>query len=313
MNATIFFHILSTISFENCGKLLTFADENFFPYLNVTAMILFPNAKINIGLQVTARRPDGYHDLDTVFYPIPLCDALEIVEATAPDAPDCTLHLLGAPLAGNLDDNLVVKAVRLLRSEGYLFPPVDIWLTKHIPSGAGLGGGSSDAAFTLVMLNTLFGLDISDDHLEVLAARLGADCAVFIRNRPVYATGIGNIFTPLSIDLAGYHLVVVKPDIFVSTREAFQGVVPCPPAITLQHKVTQPVAQWKELITNDFETSIFPLHPTLSDLKQRLYHQGAVYASMSGSGSALYALYTPESSLPVAADYPDCFFFTADL
>lgn len=276
-------------------------------------MILFPNAKINIGLQVTSRRADGYHDLDTVFYPIPLCDALEVVASPDADAPDCTLHLLGAPLEGDPDDNLVVKAVRLLRSEGYRFPAVDIWLTKHIPSGAGLGGGSSDAAFTLVLLNSLFTLGISDDRLEELAARLGADCAVFVRNRPVYATGIGNIFTPLALDLIGYTLVVVKPDIFVSTREAFQGVTPCPPEVTLLHKVTLPVEEWRGTITNDFEDSIFPLHPALGDIKQRLYDQGAVYASMSGSGSALFALFAPDADVPDAATFPGCFFFEARL
>lgn len=272
-------------------------------------MILFPNAKINIGLQVTSRRADGYHDLDTVFYPIPLCDALEVVASPDADAPDCTLHLLGAPLEGDPDDNLVVKAVRLLRSEGYRFPAIDIWLTKHIPSGAGLGGGSSDAAFTLVLLNNLFTLGISDDRLEELAARLGADCAVFIRNRPVYATGIGNIFTPIPLDLTGYTLVVVKPDIFVSTREAFQGVTPCPPDVTLLHKDTLPIEQWRTTITNDFENSIFPLHPELADIKQRLYLHGATYAAMSGSGSAIYALFADGTVTPEASDFPDCFFF----
>lgn len=276
-------------------------------------MILFPNAKINIGLQVTARRADGYHDLDTVFYPIPLCDALEVVEATAPDAPLCTLHLAGAPLEGNPDDNLVVRAVQLLRSEGYVFPPVEVWLTKHIPSGAGLGGGSSDAAFTLVMLNSLFALGISDDRLEAFAARLGADCAVFVRNRPVYATGIGNIFTPLSLTLAGYTLVVVKPDVFVSTREAFRGVTPCPPDVTLLHKVEAPVSEWSALITNDFESSIFPLHPELPALKERLYALGADYAAMSGSGSALYALFPGAAPTVTPTLFPNCFFFKSPL
>lgn len=283
-------------------------------------MILFPNAKINIGLQVTARRADGYHDLDTVFYPIPLCDALEVVpiaDTATPDAVNanagCTLHLLGTPLDGNPADNLVVKAVRLLRSEGYVFPPVEIWLTKRIPSGAGLGGGSSDAAFMLTMLNRLFTLGISHTRLEELAARLGADCAVFIRNRPVYATGIGNILTPLSLSLSGYTLVVVKPDIFISTREAFRGITPCPPDVTLLHKVKAPVAQWKELITNDFEAGIFSLHPELKALKERLYRLGATYAAMSGSGSALYALFTDRADTLTADDFPGCFFFKTRL
>ena len=276
-------------------------------------MILFPNAKINIGLQVTARRPDGYHDLDTVFYPIPLCDALEIVARTDGEGDDCTLHLLGAPLEGDVADNLVVKAVRLLRSEGYTFPPVEIWLTKRIPSGAGLGGGSSDAAFTLVMLNGMFALGIDDDRLEVLAARLGADCAVFVRNRPVYATGIGNIFTPLPLSLQGYTLVVVKPDVFVSTREAFRGITPCQPDVTLESKVAAPVSEWSGSITNDFEPSIFALHPELGAIKEQLYRQGAIYAAMSGSGSALYALFSTSHADVTQQHFPGCFFFKTTL
>ena len=279
-------------------------------------MITFPNAKINIGLQVTARRPDGYHDLDTVFYPIPLCDALEVVEKDAADGSDCTLHLTGTPLEGCPDDNLVVKAVRLLRSEGYVFPSVEVWLTKRIPSGAGLGGGSADAAFMLTTLNTMFALGIGDDRLEQLAARLGADCAVFIRNRPAYATGIGDRLTPLPLSLDGMTLVVVKPDLFISTREAFQGVVPCPPTETLQQKVLRPVSEWNGLISNDFEATTVPLHPELPMLKQTLYDRGALYASMSGSGSALYALFAPSdsSTIPVCADdFPGCFFYATVL
>lgn len=271
-------------------------------------MILFPNAKINIGLQVTGKRPDGYHNLDTVFLPIPLKDSLEVVEKKQDDGNECTLHLRGQALDGNPSDNLVVRAYRLLKEEGFELPAVDVWLYKQIPSGAGLGGGSSDAAFMLKMLNTLFHLHIGDDQLERYAARLGADCAVFIRNRAVYATGIGDILTPIDLCLKGYTLVVIKPDIFVSTREAFQGVTPAIPALTLDHKIELPLGEWRDTIVNDFERSIFPIHPTLAQLKEKLYSLGAIYASMSGSGSALYGIY-PATDCPAApSDFKGCFF-----
>lgn len=281
---------------------------------NISIMILFPNAKINLGLQVTSRRPDGYHNLDTVFLPIPLRDSLEVVARPDSDsATDCVLHLLGNTLEGNPDDNLVTKAYRLLKQEHDL-PPVEVWLYKHIPSGAGLGGGSADAAFMLTMLNGMFALGIDDDRLEAYATTLGADCPIFIRNKPVYATGIGNIFSPIDLSLSGYHIVVVKPSVFVSTREAFRYVKPAEPAITLDKKILRPVEEWRHIITNDFEFSVFPQYPQLGFIKDALYEQGAVYASMSGSGSALYGLFRPDA-LPhdLHALFPDCFCWTAPL
>lgn len=253
-------------------------------------MITFPHAKINIGLQVTERRPDGYHNLDTVFYPIPLHDALEVIEAKDAEY-DCKLHLSGVDIAGDPDSNLVVRAYRLLASD-YPLPPVDIHLHKHIPTGAGLGGGSADASFMLRLLNEMFTLNISTEKLEAYAAQLGADCPFFITGTPVYATGIGNEFHPISLDLSGFYLVVVKPDVFVSTKEAYSMVHPEKPEVTLDKKIIAPINEWHSTISNDFEKGIFALHPELQEIKNKLYQLGAQYAAMSGSGSALFGLFT---------------------
>ena len=253
-------------------------------------MITFPHAKINIGLQVTERRPDGYHNLDTVFYPIPLHDALEVIEAKDAEY-DCKLHLSGVDIAGDPDSNLVVRAYRLLASD-YPLPPVDIHLHKHIPTGAGLGGGSADASFMLRLLNEMFTLNISTEKLEAYAAQLGADCPFFITGTPVYATGIGNEFHPISLDLSGFYLVVVKPDVFVSTKEAYSMVHPEKPEVTLNKKIIAPINEWHSTISNDFEKGIFALHPELQEIKNKLYQLGAQYAAMSGSGSALFGLFT---------------------
>ena len=252
-------------------------------------MITYPHAKINIGLQVTERRPDGYHNLDTVFYPIPIHDALEVIVAEGADY-DCRLHISGIAIEGDTDNNLVVRAYRLLAAD-YTLPSVDIYLHKHIPTGAGLGGGSADASFMLRLLNEMFELGITTDKLEGYATKLGADCPFFITSNPVYATGIGNEFHPIELDLSGWHLAVVKPDVFVSTKEAYSMVKPEKPEVTLDKKITRPIAEWKETISNDFEKGIFALHPELADIKEKLYTLGAKYAAMSGSGSALFGLF----------------------
>ncbi|MBR5963813.1 MAG: 4-(cytidine 5'-diphospho)-2-C-methyl-D-erythritol kinase [Bacteroidaceae bacterium] len=279
-------------------------------------MIVFPNAKVNIGLQVTGKRADGYHNLDTVFYPIPLRDSLEIIVDKHPsdDAEaHCRLNLLGHALEGNPDDNLVVRAWRLLREEGYEVPSVEVWLYKQIPSGAGLGGGSSDAAFMLSTLDSMLSLHIGQEELERLAGKLGADCPFFIENKPARATGTGNILTPLSLSLSGYDIVVVKPPVFVSTREAYSRITPALPETTLEEKIQLPVSLWKEHITNDFEACVFPLHPELPAIKQKLYDSGAVYASMSGSGSALYGLFPSGACKLTAQDFEGCFVWKASL
>ncbi|WP_308551223.1 4-(cytidine 5'-diphospho)-2-C-methyl-D-erythritol kinase [uncultured Mediterranea sp.] len=259
-------------------------------------MITFPNAKINLGLNITEKRPDGYHNLETIFYPIPLEDALEACPRK--EGPGCySLSQSGLSIEGDAENNLVVKAYKLL-DETYHLPPVDIYLHKHIPSGAGLGGGSADAAFMLKLLNRMYRLNLTDDQLEAYAARLGADCAFFVRNQPTYAEGIGNIFSPVELSLAGWQLLLVKPNIFVSTRDAFARIRPRHPERNLRNLINQPVESWKDSIINDFEESVFPQFPAIGDIKTELYHLGAVYASMSGSGSSVYGLFAPDAVLP---------------
>lgn len=259
-------------------------------------MITFPNAKINLGLNITEKRPDGYHNLETIFYPIPLEDALEACPRK--EGPGCySLSQSGLSIEGDAENNLVVKAYKLL-DETYHLPPVDIYLHKHIPSGAGLGGGSADAAFMLKLLNRMYRLNLTDDQLEAYAARLGADCAFFVRNQPTYAEGIGNIFSPVELSLTGWQLLLVKPDIFVSTRDAFARIRPRHPERNLRDLINQPVESWKDSIINDFEESVFPQFPAIGAIKTELYHLGAVYASMSGSGSSVYGLFAPDAVLP---------------
>lgn len=261
-------------------------------------MITFPNAKINLGLNITEKRPDGYHNLETIFYPIPLEDALEVCPRKEGEG-KYSLSQSGLTIEGDADKNLVVKAYKLL-DEACGLPPADIYLHKHIPSGAGLGGGSADAAFMLKLLNETYNLKLTDDQLEEYAARLGADCAFFVRNRPTYAEGIGNIFSPVELSLAGWQLLLVKPDIFVSTRDAFARICPRRSQSNLKDIIGQPVESWKDCMVNDFEESVFPQFPAIGDIKTELYRLGAVYASMSGSGSSVYGLFAPGTSLPDA-------------
>lgn len=255
-------------------------------------MITYPNAKINLGLNIISKRPDGYHNLETVFYPIPLCDTLSVEAMPAGTQPqsDYLFNIEGTPVDCAPEKNLVIKAFRLLQSE-YPLAPVQISMRKDIPFGAGLGGGSADAAFMLKMLNDHFDLKLSTEKLEEFAARLGADCAFFIQNRPTLAEGIGNIFTPISLSLKGYTLVLVKPEIHISTQEAYAKVHPHMPEHRIQDAICRPIEEWKDIIVNDFEESVFPNHPELDRIKQELYHQGAIYASMSGSGSSIYGIF----------------------
>ena len=261
-------------------------------------MICYPNAKINLGLNVVRKRPDGYHDLETVFYPIPLCDELEVMPSDQGDS-------------GLSEDNLVIKALRLLEKDGYPIGPVSIRLEKNIPSGAGLGGGSADATFMLRALTELFHLQISTEKLEEYAARLGADCAIFVQNKPVFAEGIGNIFTPINLSLKGYYLVVIKPDIFISTKVAFSQIHPAVPKTSLLDIIQCPVEEWKTMMHNDFEDSVFPQFPEIETLKDRLYETGALYASMSGSGSSLYGIYRGPQELQ--DKFPGCFYICLPL
>lgn len=248
-------------------------------------MIVFPNAKINLGLNVVSRRTDGYHNLETVFYPIPLCDVLEFLPAEK-----TSLQIVGKPVVGNVESNLVMRAYRLL-AEKFALPNLAICLQKNIPMGAGLGGGSSDAAFMLRALNDTFALQITDDELEKMAATLGADCAFFIRNKAAFATGIGNQLTPSKLSLNGFYLVLVKPDIHISTAEAYSQIVPKMWEIPLSQLLAQPISAWRNTICNDFEPSCFAEHPLLAHIKQQLYTFGATYAAMSGSGSTIYGIF----------------------
>lgn len=259
-------------------------------------MITFPNAKINLGLNITEKRPDGYHNLETIFYPIPIEDALEVNLLSSKDD-KYHLRQTGLEIAGEVENNLVVKAYKLLDEE-FSLPPINIHLFKHIPSGAGLGGGSADAAFMLKMVNMKFRLSLTDIQLEEYAARLGADCAFFIKNEPTYAEGIGNIFSPISISLKEYQFWLVKPNIFVSTRDAFSQIKPHHPNKSLKEIIQLPVEEWKSEMVNDFEESVFPQFPVIGEIKKEMYQQGAIYASMSGSGSSVYGLFKADAALP---------------
>lgn len=261
-------------------------------------MIVFPCAKINLGLNIVSKREDGYHNLETVFYPIPLYDALEIkyMDEKFPSDTACDLKVTGNAVDCDEQKNLVVKAYHILAAD-YQLPRIHTHLYKHIPSQAGLGGGSSDAAFMIRLLDERFRLNIGNPEMERYAARLGADCAFFIEAEPAYAEGIGDVLMPADGpdgNLQGYYLCVVKPDVAVSTKEAYSAITPKKPAKSCRDIVRQPIETWKEELVNDFEEPIFKMHPEQEAIKQKLYDQGAVYASMSGSGSALYGIFKEE-------------------
>lgn len=252
-------------------------------------MLDFPNAKINLGLYVTSRRPDGFHNLLSCFYPVQWCDALEILPA-----PEEKLSITGLPVPGDPATNLCLRAYRLLRQDHDL-PPVHLHLHKVLPMGAGLGGGSSDAAFTLRILNKLFGLNLKAPALENYARQLGSDCAFFIQNKPVVASERGDVFQPASLDLSGYTCVVVYPNIHITTAEAYGSIKPKEPSCTMELLLKQDVRVWKEVLHNDFEDALFPKYPELPQVKAKLYAAGAAYASMTGSGSAIYGLFAGEA------------------
>ncbi len=256
-------------------------------------MIIFPIAKVNLGLNVVERRPDGYHNLQTVFYPVGIQDALEIFPMAEdfPSEADCDIKVSNIPIEGDEQRNLVVRAYQLLKQDFPNLPRLHAHLYKGIPTQAGMGGGSSDASAMLRLLNTSFQLNLSDEKLISYASKLGADCAIFILNRPAYAEGIGEKLYPMDINLSGWYMAVVRPDIPVPTKEAFARIKPHFPQKCCRDIVMQPVETWKEELVNDFEESVFALHPELAAIKERLYQLGATYAAMSGSGSALFGLF----------------------
>lgn len=250
-------------------------------------MICFPNCKINLGLSVTKKGPDGYHLLETVFLPLDLHDVLEFLPAQ-----ETTFNIAGQKIPGPQEDNLVLKAYRILKQDFPSLPPIKIALLKQIPTGAGLGGGSADASFMLTALNTTFQLGLSPSQLEAYALRLGSDCPFFIRNTPQYAEGRGEQMKPMAVDLSSYLILLINPGLHISTSWAFAQLTPCPSRYPIQDLVsTMDLNEWKHKLINDFEEPVFHRHPKLREIKATLYQHGALYASMSGSGSTLFGIF----------------------
>lgn len=289
-------------------------------------MLEFVNAKINIGLQIVGKREDGYHNLQTVFYPVgkkagtaenpeAFCDILEITGGKTGETKEGKTGGTGETGAarGEMeflfsgrrvdcppDKNLVCRAARLFAENTGLEGRWLIHLDKHMPDGAGMGGGSADAAFALRMLNAVTGAGLVDAELVAMASKLGADCPFFIHNRPMYAEGTGDLFEEIGLDLGGYFLLAVKPAVYISTKEAFAGVTPKPGEFDLREIASLPIEKWRGKVKNDFEESIFPQFPITADIKEKLYKLGALYASMSGSGSTLYGIFDNRESAEVA-------------
>ncbi|MBJ6108382.1 4-(cytidine 5'-diphospho)-2-C-methyl-D-erythritol kinase [Hymenobacter sp. BT523] len=264
-------------------------------------MLVFPNAKLNLGLYVTQRRPDGFHSIESVFVPLPWTDALEILPA-APGQPT-SITLTGRPIPGDPATNLCVRAYELLQADFPQLPLAQLYLHKIVPIGAGLGGGSADAAFALTATNELFQLGLAPEALENYARRLGSDCAFFIRNQPVLAVEKGDVFEKIDLSLSGLTCVVVYPGLHIGTAEAYARIVPQAPKFPLREALAQPMATWRDTVSNDFETALTPAFPVLADIKQRLYEAGATYASLSGSGSAVYGLW-PAGAQPAPMAWP---------
>ena len=277
-------------------------------------MITFPVAKINLGLNVVEKRADGYHNLQTVFYPVPIMDALEIVPMSDgfPSDVDCDLKVTNITIEGDEQRNLVVRAYQLLKADFPDLPRVHAHLWKGIPTQAGMGGGSSDCGYMIRLLNETFDMGLSSEQMQQYAARLGADCAFFIESRACYAEGIGERLQPIDLDLSGWHIGVVRPDIPVPTKEAFSRIHPHYPALNCRDVVKQPVETWRDRLTNDFEESVFVLHPEIGAVKEQLYKMGATYAAMSGSGSALFGLFKDEPDA-LRQTFPDMFTFSGVL
>ena len=263
-------------------------------------MLVFPNAKLNLGLYVTQHRPDGFHTLESVFVPLPWTDAFEMLPAAT--GQPTRLTLTGRPIPGDPATNLCVRAYELLQADFPALPPVQLYLHKMVPIGAGLGGGSADAAFALRAANDLFRLGLSVEALEDYARRLGSDCAFFIQNKPVLAVEKGDVFEEIRLNLSGMACVVVYPNLHISTAEAYARISPQPPQHPLRESLQRPMSSWRDTVSNDFETALTPSYPVLAEIKQQLYKAGATYASLSGSGSAVYGLW--EASEPAAMTWP---------
>ena len=265
-------------------------------------MIVFPNCKINLGLQVLRKRSDGYHDLQTVFYPISLHDALEVIES----GNTTNLHVSGNVINTEPEENICIKAFNLLKKDFTTLPTIDIYLHKTIPSGAGLGGGSADGAFMLLLLNSKFNLKLSESDLLHYALQLGSDCPFFIKNVPSLATGRGEGLRSVTLTLSEYSIVLVNPGINVSTAWAFSQLRPEEDREELIEMIQLPLSQWKENVHNDFEEPIFRQYPEIKNVKESLYRKGAIYASMTGSGSTVYGLFEKQHKPDV--DFPAHYF-----
>ena len=249
-------------------------------------MIQFPNCKINLGLSILAKRADGYHELETVFYPIAISDALEILPAD-----NLTLTQTGITVPGDPSQNHCLKAYHLLKKDFPTLPAVQMHLHKNIPMGAGLGGGSSDGTTALMILNQQFTLGLNDQQLIAYASQLGSDCPFFVYNKACYATGRGEVLTPIQLDLSNYQFLLVHPGVHIATAWAFQQLNPHIKSESIQAIIEKPITDWKNYLINDFEAPVFKAEPTLSVIKDQLYQLGAIYASMSGSGSSLFGIF----------------------
>ncbi|MGB3946932.1 MAG: 4-(cytidine 5'-diphospho)-2-C-methyl-D-erythritol kinase [Bacteroidia bacterium] len=273
-------------------------------------MISFPNAKINLGLNITEKRLDGFHNIQSAFYPIALTDALEIVENTASDALPITMSFSGIEIPGNALDNLCVKAYHLIAND-YALPKIKVHLHKHIPIGAGLGGGSADAAFFIRLLNNTFELGLAWGEMHNYARQLGSDCSFFITNKPAFVEGKGDAFETIQLSLKGYFIALIYPNIHINTATAYGGVTPKTPNRSLENDLQLPIEQWKQHIHNDFEDTLFVKFPELKNIKLQLYDNGAIYASMSGSGSTLYGIFKQKTNLK--ASFNNCFVWEHEL
>lgn len=267
-------------------------------------MIVFPNCKINLGLRILRKRDDGFHDLETIFYPIPVYDVLEILPLKNQKKGVVQFQQSGFFIEGTEEQNLCVRAYRLLQETKQDIASVSIHLHKNIPMGAGLGGGSADGVFTLLALQSLFKLAISNTDNQKLALQLGSDCPFFLQQKPVIGLGRGEKLSPISLSLSGYHILLIHPGISISTAAAFQGVSPTTAGKSLAHSIQEPVEKWKGFIYNQFEETIFLRYPSLKKIKENLYNWGALYASMSGSGSTVFGIFPPDASKPACEAYP---------
>jgi 4-diphosphocytidyl-2-C-methyl-D-erythritol kinase len=261
-------------------------------------MISFPNCKINLGLNIIGKRSDGYHEINSILYPIPLEEILEIIPISGQGK--CKFSTTGLTIPGDPATNLCIKAYEIMNCE-FDLPSVHIHLHKLLPMGGGLGGGSSDAAETIKLLNKLFDLQLNSEAMKLLAAQLGSDCPFFIENVPQIATGRGELLSPITISLKGYHLLLINDGTHVSTKEAYAGVQPKPASIDLRELPNSSIENWKHILVNDFEESVFNSHPHLKKIKKQLYEEGAIYAAMSGSGATLYGVF---SELPDRSSWP---------